>query len=104
MCVQDLKANEARLQELNNIADRLTAMGHTEAAEKIREQITVSLSRCHSSFVELAESVIPFGLVFPCGKLFSLFFPCKPRATTSMKRLWSNKPRLYFEHNKKNTV
>lgn len=38
---QDLKANEARLQELNNIADRLTAMGHTEAAEKIREQITV---------------------------------------------------------------
>ena len=40
--VQDLKANEARLQELNNIADRLTAMGHTEAAEKIREQITVS--------------------------------------------------------------
>ena len=75
MCVQDLKANEARLQELNNIADRLTAMGHTEAAEKIREQITVSLSRCHSSFVELVESVIPFGLVFPCGKLFSLFFP-----------------------------
>lgn len=39
--LQDLKANEARLQELNNIADRLTAMGHTEAAEKIREQITV---------------------------------------------------------------
>ncbi|KAK7505097.1 hypothetical protein BaRGS_00003667 [Batillaria attramentaria] len=37
---KDLKANEARLQELNNIADRLTAMGHTEAAEKIREQIT----------------------------------------------------------------
>ncbi|CAG5125562.1 unnamed protein product, partial [Candidula unifasciata] len=36
---KDLKANEARLQELNNIADRLTAMGHTEAAEKIREQI-----------------------------------------------------------------
>ena len=74
MCAQDLKANEARLQELNNIADRLTAMGHTEAAEKIREQITVSLSRWLSSFVELAESVIPFGIVFPCGKLFSLFF------------------------------
>jgi spectrin alpha len=39
---QDLKANEARLQELNSIADRLTAMGQTEAAEKIREQIAVS--------------------------------------------------------------
>ncbi|XP_076454932.1 LOW QUALITY PROTEIN: spectrin alpha chain-like [Babylonia areolata] len=37
---KDLKANEVRLQELNSIADRLTAMGHTEAAEKIREQIT----------------------------------------------------------------
>ena len=74
MCVQDLKANEARLQELNNIADRLTAMGHTEAAEKIREQITVSLSRWLSSFVEPAEPVVPFGIVFPCGKLFSLFF------------------------------
>lgn len=49
--VQDLKANEARLQELNNIADRLTAMGHTEAAEKIREQITVSRSRCHFLFI-----------------------------------------------------
>ncbi|KAL8606296.1 hypothetical protein ACOMHN_024191 [Nucella lapillus] len=36
---KDLKANEVRLQELNSIADRLTAMGHTEAAEKIREQI-----------------------------------------------------------------
>ncbi|XP_067662527.1 spectrin alpha chain-like isoform X1 [Haliotis asinina] len=37
---KDLKANEVRLQELNSIADRLTAMGQTEAAEKIREQIT----------------------------------------------------------------
>jgi len=37
---KDLKANEARLQELNSIADRLTAMGQTEAAEKIRDQIT----------------------------------------------------------------
>ncbi|XP_052259701.1 spectrin alpha chain-like isoform X3 [Dreissena polymorpha] len=36
---KDLKTNEARLQELNSIADRLTAMGKTEAAEKIREQI-----------------------------------------------------------------
>ncbi|RUS85999.1 hypothetical protein EGW08_006269 [Elysia chlorotica] len=36
---KDLKANEARLQELNSIADKLTAMGHTEAAEKIRDQI-----------------------------------------------------------------
>ena len=40
---QDLKTNEARLQELNNIADKLTAMGKTEAAEKIREQIAVSV-------------------------------------------------------------
>jgi len=36
---KDLKANETRLQELNSIADRLTAMGQTEAAEKIRDQI-----------------------------------------------------------------
>jgi len=37
--MQDLKANEARLVELNTIAERLTAMGQTEAAEKIRIQI-----------------------------------------------------------------
>lgn len=34
-----MKANEARLVELNTIAERLTAMGQTEAAEKIRIQI-----------------------------------------------------------------
>jgi hypothetical protein len=39
---QDLKNNEARLQELNTIADKLTVLGRTEAAEKIREQIAVS--------------------------------------------------------------
>lgn len=37
--VKDLKANEARLIELNTVAERLTAMGQTEAAEKIRIQI-----------------------------------------------------------------
>ena len=42
--MQDLKANEARLQELNSIADKLTAMGRTEAADKIREQIAVRFS------------------------------------------------------------
>ncbi|XP_062606729.1 spectrin alpha chain-like isoform X6 [Saccostrea cucullata] len=42
---KDLKANEARLQELNSIADRLTAMGRTEAAEKIREQIATLNNR-----------------------------------------------------------
>ena len=36
---QDLKANEARLMELNTIAEKLTAMGQTEAAEKIKIQI-----------------------------------------------------------------
>lgn len=36
---KDLRANEARLVELNTIAERLTAMGQTEAAEKIRIQI-----------------------------------------------------------------
>ena len=36
---KDLKANEARLVELNTIAERLTAMGQTEAAEKIKIQI-----------------------------------------------------------------
>ena len=40
--LQDLKANEARLQELNSIADRLTAIGKTEAAADIRAQIAVS--------------------------------------------------------------
>lgn len=39
--LQDLKSNEARLQELNTIADKLTVLGRTEAAEKIREQIAV---------------------------------------------------------------
>lgn len=42
---KDLKTNEARLQELNNIADKLTAMGKTEAAEKIREQIATLNTR-----------------------------------------------------------
>jgi len=37
--LKDLKANEARLIELNTVAERLTAMGQTEAAEKIRIQI-----------------------------------------------------------------
>ncbi|ESO09912.1 hypothetical protein HELRODRAFT_156368 [Helobdella robusta] len=36
---KDLKANEARLEELKTVAQRLTAMGQTEAAEKIRIQI-----------------------------------------------------------------
>ena len=36
---KDLKANETRLVELNTIAERLTAMGQTEAAEKIKIQI-----------------------------------------------------------------
>ena len=36
---KDMKANEARLVELNTIAERLTAMGQTEAAEKIKIQI-----------------------------------------------------------------
>lgn len=36
---KDLKANEQRLMELNTIAEKLTAMGQTEAAEKIRIQI-----------------------------------------------------------------
>lgn len=42
---KDLKANEARLVELNTIAERLTAMGQTEAAEKIRIQIADLNSR-----------------------------------------------------------
>ncbi|XP_060596253.1 spectrin alpha chain, non-erythrocytic 1-like isoform X2 [Ruditapes philippinarum] len=42
---KDLRTNEARLQELNSIADRLTAMGQTEAAEKIREQIATLNTR-----------------------------------------------------------
>ncbi|XP_021352010.1 spectrin alpha chain-like [Mizuhopecten yessoensis] len=42
---KDLKQNEARLQELNTIADKLTAMGRTEAAEKIREQIATLNNR-----------------------------------------------------------
>lgn len=41
---KDLKANEARLVELNTIAERLTAMGQTEAAEKIKIQIEVNVT------------------------------------------------------------
>ena len=36
---KDMQANQARLTELNTIAERLTAMGQTEAAEKIQVQI-----------------------------------------------------------------
>lgn len=42
---KDLKSNEARLQELNTIADKLTVLGRTEAAEKIRDQIAVLNTR-----------------------------------------------------------
>ena len=42
---KDLKQNEARLQELNTIADKLMAMGRTEAAEKIKEQIATLNNR-----------------------------------------------------------
>lgn len=55
---QDLRANEARLQELNSIADRLTAMGQTEAAEKIREQIAVSFG--DNKLGWYAISVLPY--------------------------------------------
>ena len=37
--MKDMKSNEARLMELNTIAEKLTAMGQTEAAEKIHIQI-----------------------------------------------------------------
>ncbi len=36
---KDMDANKARLTELNTIAERLTAMGQTDAAEKIKVQI-----------------------------------------------------------------
>jgi spectrin alpha len=35
----DLKANEIRLQEMNQIATALTSVGHTETAVRIRQQI-----------------------------------------------------------------
>ena len=38
-CRQDMKANEPRLMELNTIAEKLPAMGQTEAAENIRIKI-----------------------------------------------------------------
>lgn len=38
----DLRANEVRLAEMNQIATALTTMGQTEAAMKIRQQIDVS--------------------------------------------------------------
>ena len=34
-----MKANKPRLVEINSIAERLTAMGQTEAAERIEIQI-----------------------------------------------------------------
>lgn len=41
----DLKANEVRLAEMNEIAMQLVSLGQTEAALKIRTQMDVSLSR-----------------------------------------------------------
>lgn len=38
----DLKANEIRLQEMNQIATALTSVGQTETAVRIRQQIDVS--------------------------------------------------------------
>lgn len=38
----DLRANEVRLAEMNQIAHALTQMGQTEAAVKIKHQIDVS--------------------------------------------------------------
>lgn len=35
----DLKANEVRLQDMNQIATRLSQMGQTETAVRIRQQI-----------------------------------------------------------------
>lgn len=35
----DLKANEVRLQEMNQIATALTSVGQTETAVRIRQQI-----------------------------------------------------------------
>lgn len=49
-----------RLQELNSIADRLTAMGKTEAAEKIRVQIAVSFFIAFQSCVEVVNLSSPF--------------------------------------------
>lgn len=40
----DLRANETRLAEMNQIATALTTMGQTEAAMKIRQQIDVRFS------------------------------------------------------------
>lgn len=37
----DLKANEIRLQEMNQIATALTSLGQTETAVRIRQQIEV---------------------------------------------------------------
>ena len=42
----DLKANEVRLAEMNEIALQLMSLGQTEAALKIQTQMTVMISLC----------------------------------------------------------
>ena len=41
----DLKANEVRLAEMNEIAMQLMTLGQTEAAVKIQTQLQVSICR-----------------------------------------------------------
>lgn len=71
ICHKDLRTNEARLQELNSIADRLTVMGHTEAAEKIREQIIVSRS-CFVASISFLNFVHTTFISFDFLKKFKL--------------------------------
>lgn len=46
----DLKANEVRLAEMNEIAMQLMSLGQTEAALKIQTQLQVQKFKCILSF------------------------------------------------------
>lgn len=49
----DLKANEVRLAEMNEIAMQLMSLGQTEAALKIQTQLQVRFSLIFLSFLSI---------------------------------------------------
>lgn len=56
----DLKANEVRLAEMNEIAMQLMSLGQTEAALKINTQIQVCKIKLHTLLGSLCQIFIIF--------------------------------------------
>ena len=81
---KDLKANEARLVELNTIAERLTAMGQTEAAEKIRIQIE-DLNQRWAALQQVSRNLILTG-----NKYFNFLQKSLYTGKNFCFRIWRN--------------